>query len=104
MASAVLPPLQAIAPVLAAGAAIAGAVDAAKTCASGFGLDCAIGLAGMVPGGRLLGKVGKEAKAAKKAMDSADEIEDVAKAGQKGARPSGTCPIPGHSLTRRPRW
>ena len=53
-----------------------------------------MGIAGMIPGGRILGAVGKAAKNAERAMDSADDIGDAAKA----AKRAGTCPTGGHSF------
>jgi RHS repeat-associated protein len=94
LACSVIPPLQVAAPFLGAAAAVAGAIDTYKSCASGAGLDCAMGVAGMIPGGRILGAVGKAAKNAERAMDSADDVGDAAKAARRG----GTCPTGGHSF------
>ena len=96
LACSVIPPLQVVAPFLGAAAAVAGAIDTYKSCAGGAGLDCAVGIAGMVPGGRILGAVGKAAKNAERAMDSADDIGDAAKAARRGGGPS--CPTSGHSF------
>src|SRR5690606_10580490 len=93
LACSVIPPLQVAAPVLGAAAAVAGAVDTYKSCASGAGLDCAIGVAGMIPGGRIIGAVGKTAKSASRAMDSADDVGDAAKKARRGG---GVCPTNGH--------
>ncbi|HEX6686081.1 MAG TPA: RHS repeat-associated core domain-containing protein [Candidatus Limnocylindrales bacterium] len=51
----VVPPLQVLAPALTAVSIVAGAVDTYKSCSTGQGLDCAIGVASMIPGARALG-------------------------------------------------
>jgi hypothetical protein len=86
MACAVIPPLQAIAPVLGAISAVTGAIDTAKSCIAGQALDCALGVASMIPGGRLLKggkdvlKDGEDIYKAGKAVHAADELADASKA------------------------
>ncbi len=71
VACAIIPPLQAAAPFLGAAATAVGAIETYKSCKNGAGLDCAMGLAEMVPGGRAVGAVGKGAKYADDAIDLA---------------------------------
>jgi RHS repeat-associated protein len=80
-----IPPLQAIAPALGAISAVTGAIDTAKSCAGGQALDCALGVASMIPGGRLL-KGGKDIYKAGKAIRAADDLVDVNKAGSKAIK------------------
>jgi RHS repeat-associated protein len=99
----VIPPLQAAAPFLGAAAEVFNAIDTIHTCSEGISLDCAAGVAGMIPGGRALGVAAKEAKAAKKALNAAEEAEDIAKAeraaakADRGAR-GPSCRIRPHSF------
>ncbi|GIJ28698.1 hypothetical protein Vqi01_38600 [Micromonospora qiuiae] len=73
MVSAVLPPpAQVVAAAAGAVAAVAGAIDTIKTCAGGAGLDCAMGVAGMVPGVRQAKTAARGAGAVKKAVKGAD--------------------------------
>jgi RHS repeat-associated protein len=97
MACSVIPPLQVAAPFLGAAATIVGAIDTYKSCKEGAALDCAMGVASLIPGGRVLGAAEREAKAAKKGMDAAEELEKDASKASKAARPGETCPIP-HSF------
>jgi hypothetical protein len=81
LACTVIPPLQAAAPFLGAAAAVFGAIDTAKSCIEGAALDCAVGIASMVPGGRALGAAEKGlAKGAKYADEAVEGAEDAAKA------------------------
>jgi hypothetical protein len=94
LACSVIPPLQAIAPVLGAVSAVTGAIDTAKSCAAGQGLDCAIGIASMIPGGRLLSSA-RGAYKASKAVRAADDLVDLAERADKGLNkvmcfPAGT--------------
>lgn len=90
MACAVIPPLQALAPALGAISTVTGALDTAKSCASGQALDCALGVVGMIPGGRVLKggkdvlKEGEDVYKAGKAVHAADELVDTGTA--KGLR------------------
>ncbi|TMQ13419.1 MAG: hypothetical protein E6J91_18350 [Deltaproteobacteria bacterium] len=77
IACSIIPPLQALAPALGAISAVTGAIDTAKSCASGQALDCAVGIASMIPGGRLL-KGGKDIYKAGKAVRAVDEAEEAA--------------------------
>lgn len=78
MACAVIPPLQVAAPFLGAAATAIGAIETYKTCKQGMSMDCAMGMAELVPGGRAIGALGKGAK-------YADEIADAAKGPAKKA-------------------
>jgi hypothetical protein len=79
----IFPPLQAAAPFLGAAATAMSALDTAKTCSKGMSLDCAVGVASLIPGGRVLGTAEREAKAAKKIGEAAGDAEDGVKAGRK---------------------
>ncbi|HEX6686684.1 MAG TPA: RHS repeat-associated core domain-containing protein [Candidatus Limnocylindrales bacterium] len=76
-----IPPLTVAAPFLGAASAAFGAIDTAKSCMEGAGLDCGLGIAGMIPGARALTGIGKAAKAigdakdAKKALDAATDAK-----------------------------
>ncbi|HEX6682016.1 MAG TPA: polymorphic toxin-type HINT domain-containing protein [Candidatus Limnocylindrales bacterium] len=72
VACAIIPPLQAAAPFLGAAATAVGAIETYKTCKQGVGLDCAMGLAELVPGGRAIGAAGKGLKYADEALDAAN--------------------------------
>ncbi|GIM92558.1 polymorphic toxin-type HINT domain-containing protein [Paractinoplanes toevensis] len=79
MVAAVLPPpAQVVAAAAGAVAAVAGAIDTAKSCASGAALDCAVGIAGMVPGVRQAKTAARGAGAvknvAKKAIDNCNSF------------------------------
>ena len=79
MVAAVLPPpAQVVAAAAGAVAAVAGAIDTAKSCASGAALDCAVGVAGMIPGVRQAKTAARGAGAvknvAKKAIDSCNSF------------------------------
>ncbi|GIJ11575.1 polymorphic toxin-type HINT domain-containing protein [Micromonospora andamanensis] len=68
MVSAVLPPpAQVVAAAAGAVAAVAGAIDTIKTCSGGSGVDCAMGVAGMVPGVRQAKTAARGASALKNA-------------------------------------
>lgn len=84
LACSVIPPLQAIAPVFGAISAVTGAIDTAKSCAGGQALDCGIGIASLIPGGRLL-KTGRDVFKAGKAVKAADALVDANKI-NKGTR------------------
>ncbi|GAA1386893.1 RHS repeat-associated core domain-containing protein [Catellatospora chokoriensis] len=85
MVCSIVPPLQVIAPALGAASALVGALDTFKSCADGAGLDCALGVVGMVPGLRVIKgakAATKEAMAAEKAVKAAED--DMAAAWMKG--------------------
>ena len=89
LACTVIPPLQVAAPFLGAAATAMSALDTIKTCSKGMSLDCAMGAASLIPGGRVLGTAEREAKAAKKLGDAAEEVEDGVKAGRRAVKPTG---------------
>jgi RHS repeat-associated protein len=85
LACSVIPPLQVIAPALGAISTVTGAIDTAKSCVSGQALDCALGAASLIPGGRLLKggkdvlKEGDDVYKAGKAVHAADDLIDTDK-------------------------
>jgi len=74
-----IPPLTVAAPFLGAASAAFGAIDTVKSCATGAALDCGLGIAGMIPGGRAVVGGIKGARAAKKALDATEEAYEAAK-------------------------
>ncbi len=76
--------------------------DTYKSCASGAALDCATGIAGMIPGGRILGAVGKGATC-QEGLDAAEEAGDATRAIKKVRVPSGALSSSGRtaSIPRR---
>ncbi len=71
IACSIIPPLQAIAPVLGAASTAVGAIETYKSCKGGKGGDCAMGILDMVPGGRAVGAAARGAKHAKEAVEAA---------------------------------
>jgi RHS repeat-associated protein len=71
-----VPPLEVVAGPLAAVSLATGALDTGKSCASGQWLDCALGAAALVPGGRDLA-VGSRGlvKAHRAVVTAADDVE-----------------------------
>lgn len=97
MACAVIPPLQVAAPFLGAAATAIGAIETYKTCKQGMSVDCAMGMAELVPGGRVIGALGKGAK-------YADEVAEAAQgAGKKADTPSAPPKKGCHSFAPRTR-
>ncbi|MEV4411978.1 RHS repeat-associated core domain-containing protein [Catellatospora sp. NPDC049609] len=74
-----VPPLTAAAPFLGAASAAFGAIDTYKSCSEGAALDCGLGIAGMIPGGRAVVGGIKGIRAATKGLDAAEEAYDAAK-------------------------
>jgi RHS repeat-associated protein len=68
------PPAQVVAAAAGAVAAVAGAIDTAKSCVSGDALNCAVGVASMVPGVRQAKNAARGASAVKNA---AKRLEDA---------------------------
>ncbi|MDG4825040.1 RHS repeat-associated core domain-containing protein [Asanoa sp. WMMD1127] len=78
LACVAIPPLTAAAPVLAAVSLVAGAVDTYSSCKDGKRLDCGLGIAGVIPGGRALKAGVSGGKALYKGYKAAKGAEEAA--------------------------
>ncbi|MFC7484762.1 LamG domain-containing protein [Luedemannella flava] len=58
IACSIIPPLQVAAPFLGAASTVLGAIDTYKSCSEGEGIDCGLGVVGLIPGGRALKALG----------------------------------------------
>lgn len=79
----VIPGGQVVAPAFAVVSAVTGAIDTANSCKAGRRLDCGLGVAGMLPGGRAvyLGAKGVlRAERARRGVKTAKELIDTNKA------------------------
>jgi RHS repeat-associated protein len=77
-----IPPLQAFAPAFAVVSAVTGAIDTANSCGKHDWVDCGLGVAGMIPGGRAVAlgiKGGQKALKGAKALGEAESLIDANK-------------------------
>jgi hypothetical protein len=91
MVCTVVPPLQAAAPFLGAGALAFGALETAKACSAGATMDCAAGAAGLVPGVKQAKAGYQGAKAVTTIAKNNKTKPGGAKADHQGSRRSPGC-------------